>query len=694
MNVASPDLLTLLAWAERLAAGEPCAPWEAWSASAPDADWKWERISHAHDLLAGRRQADQSATTLPAEQLAEFIEGRLTASDLHRVEQACWDSTAQLAELVSTARFMRQPFSSDISPHLESRLLALVPQSKPQPTNGKPPKFRMAGVTESPPVASPAPAVTPKPAQALTSSSWQWPLIAAAMFIVIVLSGAVGWLAANWRQSANLRQEIVSGPSAQDLEPAPIDDRPNLPVSPQTRQDSIVPRSDEPISPAPSTDSPPSSAVESGSASPKSASPPSGTPKYRPRIAPPTPEIAIRSAQGLLLVDEGRRGKLRVAPASLALREPVNVLSLAESWTAADLPGVATFIWEGSAEAGLATMPDGTIEINLTHGRIGIDNLKTSAQLRIVSGNAAWNIRSMANNSTLAVVHDPRSPGLVVPRGALAINDLNVPGGQMIRWLDGAPQPPHALSSVGPVDSSQSGAMPPAMNPWEFSWLQPPDELSKKNWRTLYGRIADRLAETDDIAAELPKIMANMRDQRQAALVARWNIAALSSATRAQQIWTFLNHPRPLVRVAGVKSILEMPPGDERLVDVNEVLQAKVGAATTDRISQWLATAWQPGPPPKLQFEEMITHLMDNDLAVRQIAAALLELHASNVLRQARTPLPAYDATSSRTARQMAQAQWFAIMNKLYTPSRQGPTWANPPAAAPLKASSVNNANK
>jgi hypothetical protein len=87
----------------------------------------------------------------------------------------------------------------------------------------------------------------------------------------------------------------------------------------------------------------------------------------------------------------------------------------------------------------------------------------------------------------------------------------------------------------------------------------------------------------------------------------------------------------------------------------------------------------------------MITHLMDNDLAVRQIAHALLELHTANVLRLARTPVPAYDATSSRTARQMAQAQWYAIMNKLYTPSRQGPTWASPPAAAPLKADPQNS---
>src|SRR5262245_11077212 len=130
MNVASPDLLTLLAWAERLAGGEPCAPWGAWCTAAPDAEWKWERISLAHDCLAGRRQISPTQITLPMELVAQFIEGRLTPAEHQRVEQACWESTAQLMELVSTARFMRQSPQVEFSSQLQSRLLAFVPQPK------------------------------------------------------------------------------------------------------------------------------------------------------------------------------------------------------------------------------------------------------------------------------------------------------------------------------------------------------------------------------------------------------------------------------------------------------------------------------------------------------------------------------------------------------------------------------------
>src|SRR6267142_5621928 len=123
MNVASPDLLTLLGWAERLAAGERCAEWESWCASSPEAAWKWERITEAQTLLAGNCSPGDEDAGVTVEELAAFLEGRLSSLDSSRVEQECWQSTAQLAELLSATRFAQRPLTAAPSAQLEARLL-------------------------------------------------------------------------------------------------------------------------------------------------------------------------------------------------------------------------------------------------------------------------------------------------------------------------------------------------------------------------------------------------------------------------------------------------------------------------------------------------------------------------------------------------------------------------------------------
>lgn len=82
MNVASPDLLTLLTWAEQLAAGERSSAWETWRASSSEAAWKWERITQAQHLLAGALVGDDAELVLSAEEIAAYLEDRLSPSTL------------------------------------------------------------------------------------------------------------------------------------------------------------------------------------------------------------------------------------------------------------------------------------------------------------------------------------------------------------------------------------------------------------------------------------------------------------------------------------------------------------------------------------------------------------------------------------------------------------------------------------
>src|SRR5262245_43122256 len=102
-----PKLTTLLAWAQRLAAGKPCAEWEAWRASSPTAAAEWDQIVRARGLLdAGA--AVNPRLAIDAEELAELIEGRLDPAATRLVETVCCQSTAQLAEAISAVRFQNR----------------------------------------------------------------------------------------------------------------------------------------------------------------------------------------------------------------------------------------------------------------------------------------------------------------------------------------------------------------------------------------------------------------------------------------------------------------------------------------------------------------------------------------------------------------------------------------------------------
>src|SRR5262245_39295401 len=126
---ASPDLLTLLQWATRMAAGERCAEWESWCATSPDAAGKWERIAEAQELLDGGVALAADSEAESAEVLAAYLEGRLHAAEAQRVEQRLWESPELLAEALSSLRFAAESQEAAATTQFQQRLVALAPQS-------------------------------------------------------------------------------------------------------------------------------------------------------------------------------------------------------------------------------------------------------------------------------------------------------------------------------------------------------------------------------------------------------------------------------------------------------------------------------------------------------------------------------------------------------------------------------------
>src|SRR5262245_30151787 len=492
MNVSTPDLLTLLQWSERRAAGEPCAPWDVWCASSTDATWKSKQIEQAQELLRGGRSPNDVDFELSEEELAQYVDDRLADADADRVEQSCWRSPAQLAEILSNLRFLNQPLSKQTSPNLEARLIELAPPPAPQRTNGRPPKFRLASAT----VAEVAPAdaenvVAPPIASTATTGELRfWPVVAVTLLGAIVLSGLAGWFAGKWHHEIK-SPPIAHGPTEDQVTPrVQINDEP--PPLREEREPSVTPLPDNQSTPIP-TPSPelPKRPVESLPATPidskqdPSRTNPPGAPRLRPRIAPPRPQLAFQSVQGVLLIDPGQRGSWRVASNTHSLAEPVNVLSLAESWTTVDVPGLGRLIWEGNAEASIQMLLDDLIEIRLIHGRFGIERLKADAQVRVLAGDAACTVRGVDGESTLAVVCDPVSPGLHVVSGAVMVEETELVAGQITRWVDGIPQTPQPIVPVAAAPTGTTPLSPPAMNPWDLAWLKPPDENVRQDRKSV-----------------------------------------------------------------------------------------------------------------------------------------------------------------------------------------------------------------
>src|SRR6185369_8405521 len=67
------------------------------------------------------------------------------------------------------------------------------------------------------------------------------------------------------------------------------------------------------------------------------------------------------------------------------------------------------------------------------------------------------------------------------------------------------------------------------------------------------------------------------------------------------------------------------------------------------------------------QAAELADHLQHADLAVRQIAVSILELHTAPAFVQARLLPPVYDAAGPAAARADAQMIWRQILRQLYT---------------------------
>jgi hypothetical protein len=402
MNAASPDLLTLLHWATQLADDQRCAEWEAWCAASPDAAGKWERITQAQELLDGGVSVAEE-TAFSAETLAEYVEGRLDRAEAVGLKSSLAIAGAA-CRAASSVRFASRTPQAEAVPLKAGPLFSSdcwrSDRSGSMGTSRRRRCYRLAPAAAK--IAAPkdrpmTAIIVPDPFVLLPYSAGPGPLAVAgggcSAMVVFLLSGAIGWLTCGRREAGNERP-IAKSPKLEEPappqhekreEPPPVipadvipqDKRPKEPPQPPPLEFKVVPpaKRSEPVAseldnkqpaPLPVREAPPARVPQ---------------PPSRRSALPPAPELAFQSAQGILLSDAGSRGTWRVATGQHALREPLKLASLAESWTTAEVPGVATLVCEGSTELALRRLIDGVLEIRLDRGRVGIRELADGAEV-------------------------------------------------------------------------------------------------------------------------------------------------------------------------------------------------------------------------------------------------------------------------------------------------------------------------
>jgi hypothetical protein len=327
-------------------------------------------------------------------------------------------------------------------------------------------------------------------------------------------------------------------------------------------------------------------------------------------------------------------------------------VSLAQSYSTLTVPRLGTLVFSGAGEISLIRQDDRSWRIRFGLGRLAIRDLAAGDKLHFETGGVSWTAEAVAH-STLVVADEGAAVSVLVPQGAVLINGVEVAQGQQAQWTDGALAAPRSMADVS------------------LGWLDPPDDQKQAQWRMLYGKLAERLAGTDDAPTAIDELFASRADARQAALLALWRLSAVEPALYHELAWETLNDRRKTVRESAIEHLLELPSRDPRSVNTGRLLRVRLGDAAAARMIPWLRLTRGNQAPTQAQAQEMADSLMHSELAMRQVAVSLLELHTRRGLAQLRRQPPAYDAAASATRRGAAQRQWVQLLAQIYSPRAQ-----------------------
>lgn len=513
-------------------------------------------------------------------------------------------------------------------------------------------------------------------------AAWSWG--AAAVALAVIVLGGIVWQSGGSGTTPRDAQDVAedrAGSHETRREDAPPRRRSDEgPAGGTFATDDVSPREDGELRRSPAEDSPGRSDADAPRVPAPRRRPgenvasqdddgarkrPKQPPAVAPEPGPPDPApsapttLAMRSEVGAALVPGDSPGSWRVGRGPQPLAAPLRIVSLADSWTTADIPGVGTLVLDGESLATVSVDADRTVRVSLEQGRVGMRGLAEKTRVRFESAGQRWETTGVGDYATFAVVRDADVPSVFVSSGIIAVDQVRLGDGQVSDVKTGAVAPPQSLGAR--LTAAPSPFVP---NPFDAKWLQAPDDRRRKEWQSSYGKLVDRLAAADDVKRLLPELRGAARDGRQHALLARWNLSLADD--RAATLWEMLGDRQKFVRLAAARELLSIPPRDGRLRAYFAGFREQSDGATAAALLEWVGRSHRVGPLLPAQAMELVEGLGHQELALRQMAGLLLEYHLHDALLAGRVRPPAYDPDDPPGKRAAAQAQWKALVAQLF----------------------------
>ncbi len=583
-----------------------------------------------------------------AERMAAFLDGTMNASETGDFETGCWNDERMLSDLIVLFRAGRMSASGDAaqgggaevqSQALTSRLVDLFPLT----------------TTDSVPEPSAIPVIRPvkllrnrsQPHRKLLTASW--------MATAALALAAMGLAWFFWSPS---QETIVEAPSGMrpdsPARPAPelvqrlLDEPETIAGTPEGSRPRSLPIESERPDPLDLIER----AADRGAASQLAANqansipPDAGDPPARalntpPVIQPPTetdiPSNRTTSMAGVFERTEGvvaireneSEAWMGIAVTDGVHSDSVQLAVLPFSWCQASFSDLGSWtLAENTLLTVSRDLPGGATSMELAGGRLAVAEAAIDSVFAIKTPSGTWTIRTQTADTLFAVQFDS-SDRVLVQKGAVTVNGIEVAARQQLVWSGTEPGRPQRLAE-------------------SIAWIRKPERnFPERDLARAWSQSPDLVRDMGQLDELKPK----------SRTLARHMVASLDPNGQAV---SFLGNELPEVRAEGIGWLLEFGSDPQRLQRLAAAMASDLsapGLATT--LPRVVIAIRSSQMPQQSDSELLVTGLDHRNPSVRRISHALL-LRIFGALVD-------YDSESGEAVRTRQSAAWRVRIQQIYT---------------------------